>query len=341
MDEQLKYSREFQKKMATAGYVYNEKTKQFEQQPVEQASRITRRKHKNKKKQKHQLIKVRKPRVKIKKIVLMIICMFLFVTTVFDQAFWRFGSTYSVLFVGSDTSNERDEWKEENYADAIFYVVVEPWKRELTILPINRDMRVSIVCTGTNENINHAYNEGRMKCLRETVEQEFSLPVDYYVETNFNGFVEVVDALGGIELTAEKSFCEQNTADDSDAICFNAGEFYHMSGEQALAYARHRKSDNLDGRQRRQQQVIQAIVSQVFQPITLIRGPLVLASVVRNVATNVTPFGAVVTLIALLQSPEKTTLDYSGLYEITDNYHFYPDQRFWNHIEQLKIKFDK
>ncbi|MGL4624140.1 MAG: LCP family protein [Culicoidibacterales bacterium] len=357
MSQQFQESRTFRKRMQAEGYVYNEATKQYEQIPPEakrqspvdkkkrgtkQSPQSIRSEQRNRKAKKHSKPKTSKrrrlrwPNIRIKPAIFAILAIFLLVTTVFDSAFWRGGQAYSVLFVGVDTSQQRDDWKGDQYADAIIYATIEPWKQQIRILPINRDLSTTLTCTKTTANINHAYNQGGMSCLQKTVEKSLGLPVDYYVETNFNGFVEVIDALGGLSVTAEKSFCEQNAQDESDAICFEANQTYQMSGEQALAYARHRKSDNLAGRQRRQEQVLQAVIQQAFRPQTIIRYPLVIATVVKNVATNLTPYGLVLTGLALVQHPEKITYDYQGSYEVTDNYHFYPDNQFWQAVTELQ-----
>lgn len=377
MSQQFQESRTFRKQMQAAGYVYNEETKQYEQseptpkrrhsskqtsvhlerdvqpphakskhvkpKPLELKPAKVKRRKKVKKVKKVKNDKKRRfrlPKMRIKPAILTILALFLLITTVFDSAFWRGGQAYSVLFVGVDTSQTRDDWKGEQFADAIIYATVEPWKQQIRILPINRDLSTTITCTQTTANINHAYNQGGMSCLQKTLEQSLGLPVDYYVETNFNGFVEVIDALGGVNVTAEKSFCEQNANDESDAICFEANQTYQMDGEQALAYARHRKSDNLAGRQRRQEQILQAIIQQAFRPQTIVRYPLVIATVLKNVSTNVTPYGLVLTTAAMVQKPEKITYDYQGSYEVTDNYHFYPDNQFWQAITELQQILD-
>lgn len=355
MSQQFHESRTFRKRMLAEGYVYNEETKQYERleqspqrqrrftkkqptaklgKPTEKA-KIQSQQRKYSKKQR-EWPRLRWPRLKIKPAIFTVLALFLFITTVFDSAFWRGGQAYSVLVVGIDTSQTRDDWKGEAYADAIIYATIEPWNQQIRILPINRDLSTTITCTQTTANINHAYNEGGMSCLRQTVEESLGLPVDYYVETNFNGFVEVIDALGGVSVTAEKSFCEQNAQDESNAICFDADQNYQMSGQEALAYARHRKSDNLAGRQRRQEQVLQAVIQQAFRPQTIIRYPLVVATVIKNIATNITPYGVGLTALALAQKPEKLTYQYQGSYEVTDNYHFYPDNQFWQAVTELQ-----
>ena len=88
------------------------------------------------------------------------------------------------------------------------------------------------------------------------------------VSISFSSVIEIVDALGGIDVDVEIDFCEQDENRNKDAehqICLSTGE-QHLNGQQALAYARHRKTTGYDtaGRERAQQRILKAIIDRML-----------------------------------------------------------------------------
>ena len=102
----------------------------------------------------------------------------------------------------------------------------------------------------------------------QSVEEFFDIDIDYYARISFSSVIEIVDALGGVDVDVEIDFCEQDENRNKDAehqICLSAGE-QHLDGQQALAYARHRKTTGYDtaGRERAQQRILKAIIDQLL-----------------------------------------------------------------------------
>lgn len=102
----------------------------------------------------------------------------------------------------------------------------------------------------------------------ETVEDFFDINIDYYARISFSSVIEIVDALGGIDVDVEIDFCEQDeyrNKDEAHQICLSSGE-QHLDGQQALAYARHRKTAGYDtaGRERAQQRILKAIIDKTL-----------------------------------------------------------------------------
>ena len=92
----------------------------------------------------------------------------------------------------------------------------------------------------------------------ETVEELFDIPINYYVRMNFNAFIDVVDALGGIEAEVPYALHE---LDEFDKFTINLQPgLQHLNGSQALALARTRKQDNDIERGKRQQEILSAII---------------------------------------------------------------------------------
>ncbi|MGY0486065.1 LCP family protein [Streptomyces sp. WG-D5] len=159
------------------------------------------------------------------------------------------------LHVGNDEGNRTDTIMLLHYGDSGPYLVSLP-----------RDSYVSIPGHGKNK-INYAYSVGGAKLLTQTVEQSTGLRVDHYAEISFLGLVDVVDALGGVEIcVADGGLHDEKSGADFDAGCQT------MNGTQALQYARARYADPTGdlGRVKRQQQLVDAIGNKALSPGVLI-----------------------------------------------------------------------
>lgn len=126
------------------------------------------------------------------------------------------------------------------------------------LVSLPRDSYVPIPGYGSRK-INEAYADGGPKLLTRTVEQATGLRIDRYAEVNFLGFVQVVDALGGVRLCLDKPLKDERSGADFRAGC------RRMNGTQALAYVRARYTDPEGdlGRVKRQRQLIGAVADEM------------------------------------------------------------------------------
>ena len=113
----------------------------------------------------------------------------------------------------------------------------------INLLSIPRDSYVYIPEVGYKDKINHAHAFGGPVSTIETVEELLEIPIDYYVKINFDAFIEIIDALGGIDMYVPITFTEQDSMTGAGAISLNEG-YQHLNGEETLALARTRKIDN-------------------------------------------------------------------------------------------------
>ena len=115
-----------------------------------------------------------------------------------------------------------------------------------------------------------------------TVQEFLNIPIDYYVEVNFDGLVDIVDAVGGIEITSPLTF-------DFYGPQFIEGETRILTGFEALQFARMRKQDPDGdlGRQARQQMVIKAILDKALTMGTVVNYKNILATLEDNVQLNI------------------------------------------------------
>ena len=191
---------------------------------------------------------------------------------------------FSLLIIGVDESEKRSDL-EAFRSDTLLLATFNHDYRSVKLLSIPRDSYVYIPAVGYETKINHAYAFGGVDATIETVEKLLNVPVDYYVKVNFEAFIEVVDALGGITVDVPYEFTEQDSNDRADAIHLKAG-VQRLNGEEALALARTRKMDNDIERGKRQQEIVKAIVQEAVHPSSIKKYPDVLEAVGANMKTN-------------------------------------------------------
>jgi len=154
-------------------------------------------------------------------------------------------------------------------ADTIQLVSINPATKQVALLSIPRDLRVTIPGAGTNKiNYAHAYGElnpktgGGPAVTKQVVSQVLDQPIHYYLRMDFDGFEKLVDALGGVDITVEKAINDPfYPAPDMiryDPFSITAGE-HHMDGKTALKYVRSRETTSDFDRSHRQQQMLEAI----------------------------------------------------------------------------------
>lgn len=190
----------------------------------------------------------------------------------------------SVLFIGVDSSEHREN-EETGRSDALLLATFNKDDSAVKLLSIPRDSYVYIPEVNYQTKINHAHAFGGPEATIETVENFLQVPVDYFVRINFEGFVEVVDALDGVNFDVPYEFTESDSDDDKDSIHLYPGE-QSLNGEEALAMARTRKQDSDVARGKRQQEMIAAIASKATSPSSVFKLDELIQAVGSNMATN-------------------------------------------------------
>lgn len=183
---------------------------------------------------------------------------------------------FSVLMLGVD-----ERAGDKGRSDTMIVLTINPKLKSMDMLSIPRDTRVEIVGNGTVEKINHAYARGGVEMSMNTVEKFLDIPIDYYVKMNMEGFKEIVDAVGGVNVNNDLDFSLEGNH-------FPKGEL-SLNGKEALAYARMRKEDARGdfGRQMRQRQVIQGVINKGANISALWKYDDVLKALSKNVETNI------------------------------------------------------
>ena len=212
---------------------------------------------------------------------------------------------FSVLVMGVDSAINGLKANQAFNGDTLILATFNPNTLTATMFSIPRDLYVPIACNHNRYakiNSSAAYGSS---CVINTVKQLTDIDIDYYVKINFTGVVELVEALGGVDVDVEKPDFQFNRQYDCKGmICeqdskrqFGEHMIYvpigkqTLNGEQALAYARNRHQFALSdiSRNQHQQQIIEAMAQKLKSIRSINDFEKVLNTVSSNLETNMTP----------------------------------------------------
>ncbi len=198
----------------------------------------------------------------------------------------------NIVVLGSDRRPDWSEW----HTDAIHVVSVQTSRPAVSVISIPRDLYVYIPGFWMSR-INFAdyygetygYPGGGTGLLRDTLLYNLGIRADYFVRTDFDGLIGIVDALGGIDVPVHCGLRDHWPYPDENGeypILTMEPGVHHMDGETALWYARSRQTTSVFSRERRQQQVLQAIWRRARSTGVLRQVPALWAQARRMVVTD-------------------------------------------------------
>jgi LCP family protein required for cell wall assembly len=194
----------------------------------------------------------------------------------------------SILFIGVDDSEVRAQGSDHSRSDALMLMTLNREEKTVKLVSIPRDSYVYIPKVGYEDKITHAHAFGGTAATIETVEELFDIPVDYYVRMNFNAFIDVVDALGGIDVDVNIPYAfYEKDENDKYSIYLEPG-YHHLDGREALALARTRKHDTDIARGERQQDILKAIANKALSLSSISKYDDVILAIGDNMKTNLT-----------------------------------------------------
>lgn len=169
-----------------------------------------------------------------------------------------------------DGTEDTTEFSEDARADSMILVSLDIKDHVIRLVSIERGTGVPILLDGYEGEydwVTHTFRYGGAKLTMDTVEDCFNVQVDHYVRVNFNSFVQIVDAVGGVDIniTDLEAKALNWEVPSNSMLIVNKVEpgLNHFDGYTALQYARLRKIDNDWKRIERQRTVIQAVLDQV------------------------------------------------------------------------------
>ncbi|MBR2567143.1 MAG: LCP family protein [Paenibacillus sp.] len=184
---------------------------------------------------------------------------------------------FNALILGVDErANDRGR------SDTMIVLSVNPAKQSILMFNIPRDTRTSIVGHGTEDKINHAYAFGGVNMSVQSVENMLDIPIHYYMKVNMEGFAQVIDMLGGVDVNNPFAF-------DYEGRRYEQGNI-HLDGESALGFSRMRYDDPKGdlGRNDRQREIIQQVLKNTVQVSNMFQFESLLDEVSTHVRTDVT-----------------------------------------------------
>ena len=192
---------------------------------------------------------------------------------------------FNVLISGSDT---RGGFDENGRSDVIMVATVNPKTSTVLLTSVPRDFYVTTACDaadgcmqGALDKITHTGIHGT-NTTKRTVEQLLGIEINYTFKVGFDTVTDLVDALGGVDVTVAPGYAYSNSA-----ITIHEG-VNHLNGTQALEYARERYAYTEGDRQRtkNQQQVLMGIVNEATKPSVITKYASIMDAMANTFSTT-------------------------------------------------------
>ncbi|WP_262678781.1 LCP family protein [Paenibacillus sp. J5C2022] len=187
---------------------------------------------------------------------------------------------FSVLLLGIDQRGN-----EIGRSDSLLYTVVRPSDGRMLLVSIPRDLYVELVGRERKDKINHSYAFGGAGMTMDTVEKLFDAPVDHYASINFEGFRDVIDAIGGIALPIEDDIVNDDPGHEHFVI--KGGQDLY-NGVDALNFVRYREDSDMN-RTERHQQFLHAIIEKATKLKQWSKIPSLIDIMGDNFSTDIPP----------------------------------------------------
>ena len=171
--------------------------------------------------------------------------------------------------------------------DVIELVLLQPKMGLVSVVSFPRDLYINIPGFGYGR-INTAMAQGGFPLMSETFQSNWGVKPEYYMMTNFRGFVGIVNSLGGIDVNASKYLSDRcDLLQGVRGWCSVGPGKVHMDGDLALWYVRSRYSTDDIDRNRRAQEVLVALFQKLMSLNAVTRVPDLYNLYRKNVETNI------------------------------------------------------
>ncbi len=228
-----------------------------------------------------------------------------------EQALEALPSQINILLLGAD----RRPWDRQFRTDTIILLTLNSDLGQVNITSFPRDLYITIPGYGMDR-INTAWTHGGYKLLAQTFKHNFGITPDYYVLIEFSSFKKIIDNLGGLDVNVAEAVSDYRAG---YWVTIPKGKV-HMDADTVLWYVRTRKTTNDIARNRRQQEVLQAIFDKLVSMDALRRAPEFYNLYKDSVKTDITlvdalkwlPFAA---KIAETRNIRQFALTYNHVYD--------------------------
>ncbi|MBP2001722.1 LCP family protein required for cell wall assembly [Paenibacillus shirakamiensis] len=205
--------------------------------------------------------------------------------TVTSPPKWEGTETVNILLMGVDARGLKKG--EVPRSDTMLVASIDPVKKVGHLFSIMRDTYVDIAGY-SDDRINAAITHGPDTAMK-TVSDLLGIPIQYYVYTDFRGFISLVDAVGGVDFDVEKDMHYTSAADQHEYDIDLKKGFQHLDGKTALQYVRFRHDALSDfTRTERQRNFLKAVADKMKSTTSIMKLPSILDQVNPYIDTNMT-----------------------------------------------------
>lgn len=202
-----------------------------------------------------------------------------------DPPQWTGTDPVNILLMGVDARGTKKG--EVPRSDSMMVVSLDPTQKRIHMFSILRDTYTDIPGHGKNR-INTAIMHGPDTAMK-AVGDLLGIPVQYYVYTDFQGFIKLVDAIGGVDFDVEKDMQYESKADRHEYDINLKKGAQHLDGKKALQYVRFRHDAMSDfTRTKRQREFLKAIAEKMKTTTSIMKMPSILEEVSPYIDTNLT-----------------------------------------------------
>jgi len=199
------------------------------------------------------------------------------------------GNRINILLIGIDDGDISNPKTSPHRSDSMLLMGVHKSSGSVSLLSIPRDTRMAIPGHSSADKVGHSFAYGGVELAIATIQEFLEIPVHFYVQVDWQGFIKVVDALGGVDLYVEDDMRYEDPYANLK-IDLKKG-FQHLNGNQAGQYVRFRHDEMGDiGRVARQQKFLKSLATQAIRLSNLVRLPTIITILQENVQTNITPW---------------------------------------------------
>lgn len=207
---------------------------------------------------------------------------------------WFGDKQVNILFMGVDARSAETNSR----SDTMILACIDKQASKVVLIWIPRDTRIE-VSKGRYDKINSVNAVKGPEAACKAVSDLLNTRVDYYVVTNFQGFVKIIDTLGGVHIDVET---DMRHYDPDPNLRINLAKGPQvLNGQDALRYVRYRGGPTADiGRTARQQKFIKAVIAEMFTTKNIFKLPELVPQLLAHVKTNL-PATEVTSLANLAQ----------------------------------------
>ena len=201
-------------------------------------------------------------------------------------------NTQNILILGSDKRPDEAMWR----TDVIMLAAIDRSNGHAAVISLPRDLYVEIPGFGKGR-INTAdylsSHQGEslqagLQAMKDIIERDLAVEIDNYVRIDFEGFKQIIDALGGVDVEVDCPLQDPYLQEAIGVDRIEAGR-QHMDGDTALAYVRTRRQGGDFDRARRQQRLLMAVRNRAVSTNLVTRLPQLAPATLKTVETDMNP----------------------------------------------------